>query len=178
MTAADTTSQTETSLLSPTSCPRPLLATAEKVCCRLQLCPYLRHAWFVVISVVWLTTDDICDHELKAVEWTSCKLKLANCSCVTNVVCGDWNLQLSCLAVGCAACVCSTMTMEELLTHLINKTKYDCEEAHRRMVFASTGLAGLHIIKHQVHRDSSWHWTLMFWTAFDCFALWIILWLC
>jgi len=47
-------------------------------------------------------------------------------------------------------CVCSTMTMEELLSHLMNKTKYDCEEAHRRMVFASTGLAGLHIIKEQV----------------------------
>jgi len=45
---------------------------------------------------------------------------------------------------------CSTMTMEELLTHLINKTKYDCEEAHRRIVFASTGLAGLYIIKEQV----------------------------
>jgi len=42
------------------------------------------------------------------------------------------------------------MTMEELLTHLINKTKYDCEEAHRRLVFASTGLAGLHVIKQQV----------------------------
>jgi len=51
--------------------------------------------------------------------------------------------------------VCSTMTMEELLTHLINKTKYDCEEAHRRMVFASTGLAGLHIIKQQVQSDST-----------------------
>ena len=44
--------------------------------------------------------------------------------------------------------------MEELLTHLINKTKYDCEEAHRRIVFASTGLAGLYIIKEQVHNDS------------------------
>jgi hypothetical protein len=44
----------------------------------------------------------------------------------------------------------STMTMDELLTHLIMKTRYDCEEAHRRFVFASTGLAGLHIIKNQV----------------------------
>jgi len=52
----------------------------------------------------------------------------------------------------CDACVmCSTMTMEELLTHLISKTRYDCEEAHRRLVFASTGLAGLHIIKQQVY---------------------------
>jgi len=46
------------------------------------------------------------------------------------------------------------MTMEELLAHLINKTKYDCEEAHRRIVFASTGLAGLYIIKEQVRNDS------------------------
>jgi len=40
--------------------------------------------------------------------------------------------------------------MDELLTHLITKTRLDCEEAHRRLVFASTGLSGLHIIKKQV----------------------------
>jgi len=63
---------------------------------------------------------------------------------------------MHCAVVVCCVClsVCSTMTMEELLTHLINKTKYDCEEAHRRMVFASTGLAGLFIIKEQVPNDS------------------------
>jgi hypothetical protein len=48
----------------------------------------------------------------------------------------------------------STMTMDELLQHLIMKTRYDCEEAHRRLVFASTGLAGLHIIKKQVSGDN------------------------
>lgn len=47
----------------------------------------------------------------------------------------------------------STMTMDELLAHLIMKTRYDCEEAHRRLVFASTGLAGLHIIRNQVSSD-------------------------
>jgi E3 ubiquitin-protein ligase SHPRH len=42
-----------------------------------------------------------------------------------------------------------TMTMVEVLSHLINKTRVECEEAHRRMVFASTGLAGLHIINNE-----------------------------
>lgn len=41
----------------------------------------------------------------------------------------------------------STMTMEELLTSLQKKCRTECEEAHRQLVCALNGLAGIHIIK-------------------------------
>ncbi|XP_058523315.1 E3 ubiquitin-protein ligase SHPRH isoform X1 [Ochotona princeps] len=41
----------------------------------------------------------------------------------------------------------STMTMEELLTSLQKKCGTECEEAHRQLVCALNGLAGVHIIK-------------------------------
>ncbi|XP_009080293.1 PREDICTED: LOW QUALITY PROTEIN: E3 ubiquitin-protein ligase SHPRH-like, partial [Acanthisitta chloris] len=41
----------------------------------------------------------------------------------------------------------STMTMEELLTSLQKKCRTECEEAHRQLVCALNGLAGVHIIK-------------------------------
>uniref|UniRef100_A0A670Z0Z3 E3 ubiquitin-protein ligase SHPRH n=1 Tax=Pseudonaja textilis TaxID=8673 RepID=A0A670Z0Z3_PSETE len=41
----------------------------------------------------------------------------------------------------------STMTMEELLTSLQKKCRIECEEAHRQLVCALNGLAGIHIIK-------------------------------
>ena len=42
------------------------------------------------------------------------------------------------------------MTMEELLTEMTRKAKYECEEAHRQIVFATNGLAGLHVINNNV----------------------------
>ncbi|XP_004673973.1 PREDICTED: E3 ubiquitin-protein ligase SHPRH [Condylura cristata] len=41
----------------------------------------------------------------------------------------------------------STMTMEELLASLQKKCGTECEEAHRQLVCALNGLAGIHIIK-------------------------------
>nr|XP_033793202.1 E3 ubiquitin-protein ligase SHPRH isoform X2 [Geotrypetes seraphini]XP_033793203.1 E3 ubiquitin-protein ligase SHPRH isoform X2 [Geotrypetes seraphini] len=41
----------------------------------------------------------------------------------------------------------STMTMEELLTSLQKKCRTESEEAHRQLVCALNGLAGIHIIK-------------------------------
>lgn len=41
----------------------------------------------------------------------------------------------------------STMTMEELLVSLQKKCRTECEEAHRQLVCALNGLAGIHIIK-------------------------------
>ncbi|XP_074018924.1 E3 ubiquitin-protein ligase SHPRH [Numenius arquata] len=41
----------------------------------------------------------------------------------------------------------STMTMEELLMSLQKKCRTECEEAHRQLVCALNGLAGIHIIK-------------------------------
>ncbi|XP_028837995.1 E3 ubiquitin-protein ligase SHPRH isoform X1 [Denticeps clupeoides] len=41
----------------------------------------------------------------------------------------------------------STMTMEELLKSLQKKCRLECEEAHRLLVCAQNGLAGIHIIK-------------------------------
>ncbi|XP_029282544.1 E3 ubiquitin-protein ligase SHPRH-like [Cottoperca gobio] len=43
----------------------------------------------------------------------------------------------------------STMTMEELLKSLQKKCRVECEEAHRQLVCAFNGLAGLHIIRGQ-----------------------------
>ena len=40
--------------------------------------------------------------------------------------------------------------MAELLTQLTNKTRVECEEAHRQKVAALNGLAGLLIIKEEV----------------------------
>ncbi|XP_076304854.1 E3 ubiquitin-protein ligase SHPRH [Tachypleus tridentatus] len=44
----------------------------------------------------------------------------------------------------------STMTMEELLTSLIKKTKLECEEAHRQLIAALNGLAAIHIIQEEL----------------------------
>uniref|UniRef100_A0A7N6AM93 SNF2 histone linker PHD RING helicase n=1 Tax=Anabas testudineus TaxID=64144 RepID=A0A7N6AM93_ANATE len=41
----------------------------------------------------------------------------------------------------------STMTMEELLKFLQKKCRVECEEAHRQLVCALNGLAGIHIIR-------------------------------
>nr|XP_006013146.2 PREDICTED: E3 ubiquitin-protein ligase SHPRH [Latimeria chalumnae] len=41
----------------------------------------------------------------------------------------------------------STMTMEELLKSLQKKCRTECEEAHRQLVCAFNGLAGIHIIR-------------------------------
>ncbi|XP_041108304.1 E3 ubiquitin-protein ligase SHPRH [Polyodon spathula] len=41
----------------------------------------------------------------------------------------------------------STMTMEELLLSLQKKCRVECEEAHRQLVCAFNGLAGVHIIR-------------------------------
>lgn len=41
----------------------------------------------------------------------------------------------------------STMTMEELLKSLQKKCRMECEEAHRQLVCALNGLAGIHIIR-------------------------------
>lgn len=41
----------------------------------------------------------------------------------------------------------STMTMEELLKSLQKKCRSECEEAHRQLVCALNGLAGIHIIR-------------------------------
>ncbi|KAM9317030.1 E3 ubiquitin-protein ligase SHPRH [Gastrophryne carolinensis] len=45
----------------------------------------------------------------------------------------------------------STMTMEELLASLQKKCRTECEEAHRQLVCALNGLAGIHIIKGEYH---------------------------
>ena len=42
------------------------------------------------------------------------------------------------------------MTMDQLATSLIKKTKTECEECHRQIVASMNGLAGLHIIKNEV----------------------------
>ncbi|XP_034051199.1 E3 ubiquitin-protein ligase SHPRH isoform X2 [Thalassophryne amazonica] len=41
----------------------------------------------------------------------------------------------------------STMTMEELLKSLQKKCRVECEEAHRQLVCALNGMAGIHIIR-------------------------------
>ncbi|XP_024122367.1 E3 ubiquitin-protein ligase SHPRH isoform X1 [Oryzias melastigma] len=43
----------------------------------------------------------------------------------------------------------STMTMEELLKSLQKKCRVECEEAHRQLVCALNGLAGIHIIRRE-----------------------------
>ncbi|CAH1233506.1 SHPRH [Branchiostoma lanceolatum] len=43
----------------------------------------------------------------------------------------------------------STMTMDELLKSLTQKCKIECEEAHRQLICALNGLAGIHIIKEE-----------------------------
>ncbi|KAF5926444.1 hypothetical protein HPG69_013749 [Diceros bicornis minor] len=49
----------------------------------------------------------------------------------------------------------STMTMEELLTSLQKKCGTECEEAHRQLVCALNGLAGIHIIKGRRNRKKN-----------------------
>jgi len=56
MTAADAARQTEASLLSPSGCPRPLLAAAEKVCC-LCLVIVIQKERHIVISLFVNTTS-------------------------------------------------------------------------------------------------------------------------
>ncbi|EPY84448.1 e3 ubiquitin-protein ligase SHPRH isoform 1 [Camelus ferus] len=67
----------------------------------------------------------------------------------------DWALKLSSLDRRTVTSILSeqsafslsTMTMEELLTSLQKKCGTECEEAHRQLVCALNGLAGIHIIK-------------------------------
>ena len=40
--------------------------------------------------------------------------------------------------------------MEEILAQLTKKSQYDCEEAHRKIMADTNGLAGIHIINHDV----------------------------
>ena len=42
------------------------------------------------------------------------------------------------------------MTMEDLLVSMSKKARLECEEAHRQLVAAMNGLAGLHIINEKV----------------------------
>ncbi|XP_062519341.1 E3 ubiquitin-protein ligase SHPRH-like isoform X2 [Corticium candelabrum] len=44
----------------------------------------------------------------------------------------------------------SSITMEELLTRLISKTRRNCAESHRQIIFALNGLAGIHALKQEV----------------------------
>ncbi|XP_048589960.1 E3 ubiquitin-protein ligase SHPRH isoform X2 [Nematostella vectensis] len=59
----------------------------------------------------------------------------------------------------------STLTMDQLLESLIARTKLECEEAHRQLLFAINGLAGIEIIKKQWpeaverYRDAMRSWT-------------------
>ncbi|KAJ3613090.1 hypothetical protein NHX12_019346 [Muraenolepis orangiensis] len=48
----------------------------------------------------------------------------------------------------------STMTMEQLLKSLQRKCRVECEEAHRQLVCALNGLAGIHIIRGRLKTDS------------------------
>ena len=44
-------------------------------------------------------------------------------------------------------CACRFLTMEELLHKLIQRSRKDCEEAHRQMIFAMNGQAGIFMIQ-------------------------------
>lgn len=59
----------------------------------------------------------------------------------------------------------STLTMDKLLESLISKAKLECEEAHRQLLFAFNGLAGIHILKEEwpeaveMYREATRSWT-------------------
>lgn len=59
-----------------------------------------------------------------------------------------------------------SLTMEELLTSLIKKTTVECEEAHRRMVSAINGIAGIHIIRDEM-REAADAYREVLWSAKD-----------
>jgi E3 ubiquitin-protein ligase SHPRH len=44
----------------------------------------------------------------------------------------------------------SSVTMEELLDRLILKTKAECVDCHRQIIFALNGLAGIHVLKEEI----------------------------
>jgi len=58
----------------------------------------------------------------------------------------------------------STLTMDKLLETLISKAKLECEEAHRQLLFAFNGLAGIHLLKEEwadgvnMYRDAMRSW--------------------
>ncbi|CAN7988782.1 unnamed protein product [Ixodes hexagonus] len=59
-----------------------------------------------------------------------------------------------------------TMTMEELLTSLIKKTTVECEEAHRRMISAMNGIAGIYIIQDEFEEAANTYREVL-WSAKD-----------
>ncbi|CAN8017694.1 unnamed protein product, partial [Ixodes persulcatus] len=59
-----------------------------------------------------------------------------------------------------------TMTMEELLTSLIKKTTVECEEAHRRMISAMNGIAGIYIIRDMLKEAANIYREVL-WSAKD-----------
>ncbi|XP_077487970.1 E3 ubiquitin-protein ligase SHPRH isoform X1 [Amblyomma americanum] len=59
-----------------------------------------------------------------------------------------------------------SLTMEQLLTHLIKKTKVECEEAHRRMVLAMNGMAGILIIREEF-KEAADTYRQVLWSARD-----------
>ncbi|XP_064473017.1 E3 ubiquitin-protein ligase SHPRH-like isoform X2 [Ornithodoros turicata] len=59
-----------------------------------------------------------------------------------------------------------SLTIEELLTCLIKKTTTECEEAHRLMVAAMNGLAGVHIIKDELQEAAEMYRQVL-WSAKD-----------
>lgn len=59
-----------------------------------------------------------------------------------------------------------SLTMEELLTLLIKKTTVECEEAHRRMISAINGIAGIHIIRDEMQQAADAYREVL-WSARD-----------
>uniref|UniRef100_A0A8C0HS64 E3 ubiquitin-protein ligase SHPRH n=1 Tax=Buteo japonicus TaxID=224669 RepID=A0A8C0HS64_9AVES len=75
-------------------------------------------------------------------------LRLRQACCHPQAVRGEFlPLQKSSFMLLSFSFSCFTMTMEELLTSLQKKCRTECEEAHRQLVCALNGLAGIHIIK-------------------------------
>ncbi|XP_054921718.1 E3 ubiquitin-protein ligase SHPRH isoform X2 [Dermacentor andersoni] len=59
-----------------------------------------------------------------------------------------------------------SLTMDELLASLIKKTTVECEEAHRRMVSAMNGIAGIHIIRDE-RREAADAYREVLWSVKD-----------
>lgn len=59
-----------------------------------------------------------------------------------------------------------SLTMDELLASLIKKATVECEEAHRRMVSAMNGIAGIHIIRDE-RREAADAYREVLWSVKD-----------